>query len=433
MFNSTVLEVGIGLVFIYFLFTTLCSAIHEAISAWMGIRADQLEKALGRLLGHDVQVKLYDHPLVSGMIHLTTRPAAGTGAVAAAPVKAADAPDRAKPQYISPKTFSRALVDILTGDEPPTFQAMERAVQANDTGIYKAVGALMSGLTTVAGPEVARDLRADAEKLREAKLNIENWYNDAMERLSGRYKQVSQVVILIIAAVVAVVCNIDSLAIANNLARNATLRASVVAAAEKQATAGDAPGTGTPIENITTDVQNINALDLPLGWDFSHPLADSDNDPLRKVIGLIVSAFALTLGAPFWFDVLNRLVNVRTAGSRPDTRQRTHEPPILPSTSTLTPAEQKEAAEQHATTVAAQQAMAVAAQQAAAAAQQAAAAAQQQAAAASQQHAAVAVALQQLQAAAAQQPPPPPAANQGLGPNTAQRRMTIASANPLVG
>jgi hypothetical protein len=262
----------------------------------------------------------------------------------------------------------------------------------------------MSGLTTVAGPEVARDLQADAEKLREAKLNIENWYNDAMERLSGRYKQFSQVVILIIAAVVAVVCNIDSLAIANNLARNATLRASVVAAAEKQATAGNAPGTGTSIQNITTDVQNINALNLPLGWDFSHPLADSNNDPLRKVIGLIVSAFALTLGAPFWFDVLNRLVNVRSAGRRPDTQQKTHELPVLPSTSTLTPAEQKEAAKQHATTVAAQQAMAVAAQQAAAAAQQ-------QAAAAAQQHAAVAVALQQLQAAAARQPPTPPADN----------------------
>jgi hypothetical protein len=52
---------------------------------------------------------------------------------------------------------------------------------------------------------------------------------------------------------------------------------------------------------------------------------------VKKIVGLLMSVVALTLGAPFWFDVLNRLVNVRTSGNRPDTDQKNHVPTFVSS------------------------------------------------------------------------------------------------------
>jgi len=48
---------------------------------------------------------------------------------------------------------------------------------------------------------------------------------------------------------------------------------------------------------------------VPIGW--SRPVS-------LAIVGCIVTAFALTLGAPFWFDLLGRLVNFRQTGVPPD-------------------------------------------------------------------------------------------------------------------
>ena len=36
-----------------------------------------------------------------------------------------------------------------------------------------------------------------------------------------------------------------------------------------------------------------------------------------RVLGAILTAFAVSLGAPFWFDVLGKIVNVRSTGKAP--------------------------------------------------------------------------------------------------------------------
>jgi hypothetical protein len=41
-------------------------------------------------------------------------------------------------------------------------------------------------------------------------------------------------------------------------------------------------------------------------------------DWLVKVLGWLVTGLAVSLGAPFWFDLLNRVVDLRGAGRRPE-------------------------------------------------------------------------------------------------------------------
>jgi hypothetical protein len=38
---------------------------------------------------------------------------------------------------------------------------------------------------------------------------------------------------------------------------------------------------------------------------------------LFKAIGLAMTAFAVSFGAPFWFDLLGRIVNLRATGPKP--------------------------------------------------------------------------------------------------------------------
>lgn len=44
---------------------------------------------------------------------------------------------------------------------------------------------------------------------------------------------------------------------------------------------------------------------------------------LVKIFGLLITTLAISQGSPFWFDVLQKLVNVRLAGNAPDGKKKT--------------------------------------------------------------------------------------------------------------
>ena len=87
----------------------------------------------------------------------------------------------------------------------------------------------------------------------------------------------------------------------------------------------------TPAGQPAACVDDVKALGLPLGW--SHETSPhSWQQGLGKAIGLLVTAFALTLGAPFWFDLLGKVSHLR--GSGPPTRapeQKTNDPSSAPA------------------------------------------------------------------------------------------------------
>ena len=68
-------------------------------------------------------------------------------------------------------------------------------------------------------------------------------------------------------------------------------------------------------DDIEVIKQELTELPLPLGWQAA---PDDVLEWLTKIVGLMVTALALSLGAPFWFDALNRLVSVRDSGKSPD-------------------------------------------------------------------------------------------------------------------
>jgi hypothetical protein len=62
----------------------------------------------------------------------------------------------------------------------------------------------------------------------------------------------------------------------------------------------------------------LAGLGLPLGWTAGKISALADPLALvAKLFGLLVTALAVSLGAPFWFDTLQLFLNIRTAGPKP--------------------------------------------------------------------------------------------------------------------
>jgi hypothetical protein len=133
-----------------------------------------------------------------------------------------------------------------------------------------------------------------------------------MDRVTGWYKRHTQVWTFIVALLIAVSINADTLQIARRLWTDPTLRSQIVEQAKVQA-AQPQPSAG-----ITASQSEQALLGQVLGW---HPDALRGNTPLdwfERVIGWLLSVVAISLGAPFWFDLLNRFMNIRSAGRSPD-------------------------------------------------------------------------------------------------------------------
>ena len=202
------------------------------------------------------------------------------------------------PTYIPSKNFAIALLDLAARGgsasahltTAPGALSLER-VRAN-VSLIENVGvrrALVTAIDT-----------ADND-MRKLIANVEAWYDSAMERATGRYRRASQFFLIAIGLAVAVGFNIDTFEIADFLYRNPTERGVLVARAQVLS-AGQSP----------VALDQLAAAHLPIGWTRTkHP--DTPTELLGALLGWLMTGFAVTLGAPFWFDLLNKIVLVRTS------------------------------------------------------------------------------------------------------------------------
>jgi hypothetical protein len=279
--GSPVLDVVLGLSFVFFLLSLIVTAVTETISWVMSRRAKHLEEGLRSMLGEDAKQSLLDHPLVQAGVK-------GNG----------------KPSYLSPRTFSLALLNLFAPVEEGStaFDSAKEQVDkmAETSPLKKPLTALIQGADN------------DIKKLRS---DVESWFDDTMDRVSGWYKRWTQLVACCVAVVVAVGLNVSALRVADRLASDETVREAVAAKAV-QTGSGPAPATPqTPEEagKTAADATNqLHALDLPIGWSKAN-----SNFNLAMVVGWLLTALAISFGAPFWFDTLSKLSRLRTTGAKP--------------------------------------------------------------------------------------------------------------------
>src|SRR4051812_27432113 len=198
MFGSDIVDVAIGLVFVYLLLSLICSVINEWIAAVFSMRATNLEDGIRNLLSGsavppadkntDIAHQLYDHALISGLFKQDWLDK----------LRKSDG----KPSYIPSRTFALALLDTVAPSAMGTPQTIQDVRQAIDN---LPEGHMKEALLTL-----VNNAQDDLQKLR---LNVENWFNDAMDRVSGWYKRKSQVILLVLGIIIAIICNADSVSI----------------------------------------------------------------------------------------------------------------------------------------------------------------------------------------------------------------------------
>jgi hypothetical protein len=295
VFGSQVLEVIIGLILIYLVLSIGCSGIKELIASLFSLRATTLEAGIRNMLkngGADYTSQIFNHPLVS-----------------------ASAPDGKKPSYIAARSFALALFDVLapaTPEQPRTIDTLRTAISQMPD--QKLRSTLLSFVDTAHGDlDVARS-------------KVEHWFDDTMERVSGWYKRTAQIIIFVAGLVLCAVLNADTLMVVKELWSDHALASAVVANAEKrvqQGMPGDASEPAAKLAAVAAQVREANTP--PVGWVRGRD--DIRSWPkewwliLFKIFGILLTSFAITLGAPFWFDLLNKVfnMNARLSGDPPAT------------------------------------------------------------------------------------------------------------------
>jgi hypothetical protein len=412
MFGSSILEVAIGVIFIYLLFSLVSSALNEYISSLLNKRGAELFEGIKNLLNDPnftgLAQKLYNHGLVDGISQAPKDP---------------NKPNR-RPSYIASETFALALLDILSsqsaaqswkeiaerkkievaaaqarvraspadprlqkiffdarsaleqaealvtkvdavqqayeeaewaagrvsgpGDIPNLRTAKEKLEKALTIGrflaaqlpeplenIQRSVSSLPDGHTkqsllvlinrTKQAVDLANEADAARQEIEKLQGNIEQWFNDAMDRVSGWYKRWTQKVLLGLAMILVLVGNVDTFMLVKRLSQDQVLRAAIVSAAERVAQSSP--------ETLEKDIfAEADKMRLPIGWTLDPadpfygqqiPTCPADRPSAcyvgwaLKVAGLLISIIAIQVGAPFWFDTLSKFINIRGAGVPP--------------------------------------------------------------------------------------------------------------------
>lgn len=240
----------------------------------------------------------------------------------------------AMPSYVPKNDFTVALFDLLNqagkdddgqDDDPSQNKiTMENIRKGIEKVEHSALKARLKSLLDTAQINKTDDTEVGIEDFRNT---VTAWFDTTMERGKGWYKRRMQFVGILCGIVLAILLNADTLSLSNALWQNAVLRESVSQAAVVYAEQGDN-------SNAEQAQQQLLNLGLPIGWSFA--FADRDptttDDPrdfpstpggwVSKIIGLILTGFAISQGSQIWFDLMNRLINLRSTGLKPDSEEQ---------------------------------------------------------------------------------------------------------------
>ncbi|HEY2190107.1 MAG TPA: hypothetical protein VGH48_16245 [Caldimonas sp.] len=353
MFNSETLEVAIGMAFLFLSVSLICTAVKEWLEGVFKWRAMDLERALRTLLADSdgtMTSQLLRHPVLFSLFPGIYDPAQlrsswltpGQGSL-----HMRLSHRRNLPSYIPAGQFAVALLDCVARGPTPADGGDATAADAAVHPGPLSVEALRQSAMALASVHLQRAVLSaldhSAGDLAMARLNVERWFNGTMDRASGWYKRRTQAVLFMLGFAVAAAMNIDALHVMQRLTTDKAFRDVVVKEAAT-APAPDESGSAAQAARIGNAKQALERVGLPIGWSAWAPAsapASGAHDGLRAlpvprqlcktldlttcerarwfgadwfavVCGWFVTAFAVMLGAPFWFDVLNKFMVIRS-------------------------------------------------------------------------------------------------------------------------
>jgi len=363
---SAILNVALGLFFVYLITSLLASEIQEYLASVLQWRTKHLQRAIENLINGGIQLrniklkdvvdesdqesvnvtvdqinnlkktkrllkKLYQNPLLKSVNH---------------EAKDLDNQNELKsksnskvsgPSYIPSDTFATALIMTIVqqastfkNNAEITLDNFKTALEEEKIKNLLPEDLKITLLTLIDKAKFEySDRNKDLKKLQE---ELATWFDESMTRAAGVYKRQSKAISFLIGLVISLALNIDTINISNQFYKNHNVRAAVNQVTnrivnETGACLQQESNSNDCYDSITSAVDDLTFL--PIGWGETN-LVEQFEEPLhiprelgltwvyfKFVLGIILSAIAICMGAPFWFEVLNKLVNVRNTGEKP--------------------------------------------------------------------------------------------------------------------
>ena len=293
------LQVVIGLIFVLLLLSLLATTVMELLASLLALRGKNLEKALRNMLAYTDK----DEKLLAAFKENSLYKQLGSKY----------GKSRRSPSYIKDESFQSILMEIILDGEG--MDKLEAKIEELPDEDLKNV--------------LKQFLRESDHNVEEFREKVKGWYNNVMDRASGWYRRYTQKILVGVGFLIAIVFNADTLSIYERLESDPDTLQKVVNLAEDFVDSKDTlainavadPKFEASLDKLKGLVDNqIETVRSPLGLGWKNVVWEEVGwyDVLTKLLGWIVTALAVSLGAPFWFDLLRKLVNIRSSGNKPE-------------------------------------------------------------------------------------------------------------------
>ena len=358
---AVLLDVAIGMIVIYILGALLVSSLQEVVASILQWRAKHLKESILQLMlseevndvtlkqAEEIRENIYKNPLVQSMNHVSfsrlvtwnilnplltlnfSRLSKNLKFIINFKGKKSQIYQKlystSDPSYLEPENFATVILQELSkGGEMPSQRIEDFKKKIQDS--QKLPKSLKETLVSLAD-RAAIKVKKEENEILAFEKEIEDWFNRSMERASGVYKRNSQIFCFILGLILAVTLNLDSLEIYNKLIQDSSLRTALANSAEvivKNSQTNGKLDQSKLQANISTITGNYLPINL-INRQASNLVDCTANQPsnctlnpgkfVQAAIGWLITTIAIYMGAPFWFELLGKLVNVRATGSKP--------------------------------------------------------------------------------------------------------------------
>jgi hypothetical protein len=313
------LDVLIGLVVVLLALSMAVTVVTQALTAILNSRGkhlkrgledllQQLDPALTATISKAIATRVLTHPLVSGSMAPMGGPRLGN--------------------VIHREEFTKLLIALASDEgsvklDDTVRRTLAAALARN--GVADPAGTLATVRTFAMELERTQPTLANTARQNLAFLNaapsdlvakINSWFDQTMDRTAQRFTASTRAITFAGAFVVAFGLQVDTPSVANRLAMDDKMRDAFVQQAQAMNAAQAAP-TGSVEADYRAFLADNGIIHLP-----SHRDYRTGFNSLSAVFGMLVTALLLSLGAPFWYSALGRLLQLRSALAFKDDKQR---------------------------------------------------------------------------------------------------------------
>jgi hypothetical protein len=322
---STLTNTVIALALVFFLLSLLASALQESLASLFNSRGKLLEQAIEQLLTgvlvqpHGLVNRLKDSARTVSRQHLA--PDTLAAAVLNHGLLGGLSKGQRLPSYIPADEFADALIDVLR--------------RLSGAGLPTVEGLLLSAVQLPAGkPREALEtmLLASGQDIVRFRSQLIDWYDATMDRVTGWYTRAVRYRTFLLGLGLAACLQVNAISITTDVWSSDAVRGALVAAALQSAHNGIAS------DSFANTQSRLEDLSLPIGWSWCTVKRQSPIDGtcppgwhasgwdgykiFLMFCGWLLTAVAVSQGAPFWFKLLNQLVPIRDSGGKPKDRSK---------------------------------------------------------------------------------------------------------------